>query len=654
VCPLAHAHYPIKEIEKEEDELRRRVVREIADSAPDDPVGKEVREAIATFSAQWAETVARWRKASEIAKQIRFIDALFAWCDEGLAHYDEATKVRSSNTSSWHNNMMWAMEGHVPPESTDGEVCLQVIDMTLKIESLVASFESSFSAEIPGKSKLLARAEQLRKSAIAKHPFLPIHKVLTMAGNLKEHGDRFYLGVLRRFPKARASLMQQWEEHQAQRFERTPWDRESDGSTLVDPYAGLTISDAFDESAAEYHPAAAFDMIPPNDPSLAVRSAKSMKDSKLWTDLHKKLAGKIVFSSTNIDANTPVESKFASAFSAADEIYARAFWPHAISQLPLARAKADGSPVYGPKYLLANHKHYLELAVVLTVNGKVVERTAQPGGVFTWFADRGVSADSEEAYEKQLGQQTDFYAFNQTCRLFVSRRVVADISDDWENASNRFQRLLRNLGAGEHHVKLELVFRLVPGWATHDAFRKRFPPVSTPWSHPLATGELTVTATPEVPISLGNMLPARKTSVAPAKAAEYERLILQLLAGSRGWGKRANMTEHPFYVTLEGDWYCSGTRWFRRGNDVIEEPTEYSIACLALFYRSPATGWKHEEIAGFHLSAVTQSCEGCKPEPPFVHVAVGGNFTFDVDLLPDAVIDKLPRCPEHLRQGLFA
>ena len=71
-----------------------------------------------------------------------------------------------------------------------------------------------------------------------------------------------------------------------------------------------------------------------------------------------------------------------------------------------------------------------------------------------------------------------------------------------------------------------------------------------------------------------------------------ESEITKLVKNSSGWGRRASKTEVPIYVALEGDWYCSGTKYFVKGDRLVEEPTEYSIAFIALFYRSPETGWK--------------------------------------------------------------
>lgn len=150
---------------------------------------------------------------------------------------------------------------------------------------------------------------------------------------------------------------------------------------------------------------------------------------------------------------------------------------------------------------------------------------------------------------------------------------------------------------------------------------------------------------------MGTMFPKRKTGV--SSAASYEKQIKELLCNSGGWGKRSPKTEVPIYVALEGDWYCSGTKWYRSGDCLVEEPTEYSIPFVAFFYRSPQSGWNREEIAVFHLSAVTQCGRGQKPTPPFVGVAVGSSHTFDVDLLNPSELSTFKRCPEELRKGVF-
>jgi len=625
------ARYPIESVHREFDEIPKFVTRPITSDAPDDATGKQIIEDINKFTEQWKETQERWKRAFDITKQVHHVASLLSFCDEGIKKYEELMKTNYTY-ANWNNNAGY-FNSDIPTTSHDYDICLQVIDLSDLAVSYIQKFEAANNgAALPKKQIFLKKAEEFRKKAIQLHPYLLIHKILTMAGNLGE-GRKAYWNALRRFPKARASAMQQYKEHEDRQYERRPWDRkEAKQHAPFDPFDGQvclhihktwiesslspsfhlscscsnnnlnnikTISDAFEEDQ-DYHPAAEYEiLVPYSDPSLAVRQQKSAKDSKLWTDLHKKWAGKIVFSNSPIDSNSPVEKDTKTSFTGNEEIYARGFWPNAIAQIPIAKKKKDGSLVYPPKYLFSTGfagKHILEIGQFVTVDGVRHVRENQPEGVFTWFPDYGVRGD-EKTYESKLGEQTDFYAFHQSCRMPISLKEVDKINDEWQTASNRYQLILSRLPPGEHKVKVDLVYRIVSGHGNMENFVKVFPPFSTPWSSPIASGEFTIN-TSSIPISLGNIFPKRKTSLSPAVAKQYEDLILDFLRKSKGWGSRHPQTEVPFAVAITGDWYPSGTGWFHCGNRLVEEITEYSIAFTALFYRSPETGWSHEEIRG--------------------------------------------------------
>ena len=241
--------------------------------------------------------------------------------------------------------------------------------------------------------------------------------------------------------------------------------------------------------------------------------------------------------------------------------------------------------------------------------------------------------------------------------MSVGHDQIDDASDDWHTAANRLRRLYKSLSAGEHKIELQLCYRVC---TTDDNLlakpgEKVFPLHDSPVSAPIARGTFTVKTPGTPPVTLGNMFQVRKTGVNRVKAPQYEKLIQQWLAQSPGWGKRAAKTEEPIHVVLEGDWYVCSTAWFEiSGGKLRKEPTQYGIPCVAYFYRSPETGWLKEEIAVFHLTALAGETRNPAQEPPFVHVAVGNHYSFDVDLLPDAVLAKLPRrCPENLREGIF-
>jgi len=434
------------------------------------------------------------------------------------------------SVANWDNPAGF-FNSDIPSKSYDFDICLQVIQLADLAVSYVRKFEAANDgASLPKKQQFLAKAEEFRKKAIHLHPHLLIHKILTLAGNVADRRS-VYWNALRRFPKARASATQQAQEAENRRYERRPWDRkEAKQYAPVDPFDGQTISDAFEEDQ-DYHPAAEYEIIVPNDPALGVRQQKSVKDSKLWTDLHKKWAGKIVFSNSPIDANSPSESSTKNSFVGNEEIYARAFWPNAIAQIPIAKKKSDGSVVYPPKYLFSSNgfsgRHLLEIGQFVTIDGVRQVRDVQPDGVFTWFNELGVRGDAK-SYESRLGEQTDFYAFNQSCRMSISRKEVDDISDEWQTSSNRYQLAISRLPPGEHKVKIDLCYRVVSNESNMENFNKAFPPFTTPWSQPIASGEFIIN-TSSIPVSLGNILPKRKTSLSPTVAKQYEDLILDLL-----------------------------------------------------------------------------------------------------------------------------
>lgn len=647
---------PSDTIRRELDDINKQSTRYISQDAPEDPVGKQILEEVVTFTKHWTETQERWKRAVEIHQQMHAIAKLLGFASESIKHYEGLMKT-TYTVASW-NNSVGMFDSSIPMKSNDYDCCLQAITATESAVSLVERFEASNNGvAIPKKNIFLTRAKEFKKKAIDLHPYLCIHQLLNTAGNM---GARIpvYWEALRRFPKARATAIKQHDEIVAQRYERRPWDRkteEGNWHSIVDPYEGQTISDAFEETI-DYHPAAEYEIIRPNDPSLPVRQQKSVKDSKLWTDLHKKWAGKIVFSNSPIDANSPNEGDTKSTFAGNEEIYARAFWPHAIAQIAVAKKKSDGSPVYPFKYLFNrngfNDKHILEIAQIVTIDGVRQQREAQPEGAFTWFSDIGQRGD-EKSYEAKIGQTTDFYAFNQSCSVLISRKEVKDPATDWQTASNRYQLVLSHLPPGEHKVKIDIVYRLVSTHNNESQFVKVFPPFTTPWSHPIASGEFTIN-TSSIPITLGSIFPKRQTTLAANVAKEYEGLIIKLLQNNSGWGARASKTEVPFHVVLTGDWFPSATGWFKCGNTLVEETTQWGINFTALFYRSPTTGWNHEEVRGFYLSAYTNQVRGQKAEPPFVQIGVGGNFGFDVDLLPpDVIATAFKRCPENLRSGIF-
>lgn len=647
-------------LENDINNLEKMVVRPLSkEGIAEIPLAKEALESIAAFNKGWNECKERWAHAADLLKSMRQIDAIFEWADKVLEHFDDC--MSSSNSSVGSFNVMTAASSFsgggagVPHKLEAHTACLEVMKALDDIERRGKRIEEKFGGW-PGRPAVEAAITAMRKKCIHDHPRHVVRRMLNCASNMVG-GRSAYWQALRRFPKAREAAMKLWELKCENMFLRRHHDRRDFDDkewVLEDPFKGQEIADAFEETA-QVDLREGYEWITPADPSLAVRPAKSMKDSKLWSDVHKKYAGKIVFSKAPIDPTESKDSSFTTAFSGSDNIFGRAYWPHAISQLPLAKNKETGEPEYGPRFMLNRNcwQHWLELLQVVTIDGQEIKRDDQPHGTFSFFKTRGArNVKDEKQYESKLGTQVDFYAFTQSMRLHVSRPAVDDTDDDWECASNRILFHLSQLPAGKHTVKIDLCFRYCSGNDNYPAkLEPAFPMRSTELSHPIASGEFEID-TAKNPVKMGAMFPKRKTGVGSV-AASYEKQIKELLCSSSGWGRRSPKTEVPIYVALEGDWYCSGTKWYRSGDCLVEEPTEYSIPFVAFFYRSPQHGWNREEIAVFHLSAVTQSGRGQKPSPPFVGIAVGNSHTFDVDLLNPAELSTFTRSPPELRAGVF-
>eukprot|EP01094_Clydonella_sp_ATCC50884_P028149 TRINITY_DN8358_c0_g1_i1.p1 TRINITY_DN8358_c0_g1~~TRINITY_DN8358_c0_g1_i1.p1 ORF type:complete len:1011 (-),score=162.52 TRINITY_DN8358_c0_g1_i1:103-2766(-) len=655
------ARYPIEGIERLQVDMRKFVTDPLQKlgAAEEDEDAKKAVQAVNTFNSEWKETVERWKTAFGICEKMRTNDDLFHWIAKALEEFKGAMATSSGSGWTFHvatKTSTW--DRTTPLQVTDASACLEILSLLDRIERNVDQLKADHGA-YPGEEQVRERVSSVRSFCTLNHPKHCIFMLLNLAGNcLGARG--VYWKALRRFPKARSTVLDLWELKTQCMFERRWHDKDKDFSDweLVDPFRDLTLTNAFDETNAVYDERTLYDWIRPNSPDAECRVARSMKDSKLWSSLHSDHAGKIAFSTAPIENTCTSTSDFSNEFKGSDSIYARAYWPKAISQIALAKNKETGELVFGPQYLTSSshgHRHlvWLEIVQMVKIDGEAITRPDQPEGMFSWFSDNGVQFKSEKEYEAKLGTVTDFYAFNQSCRFPVSQKKVPDISDEWERASNRYQFALHSLPAGKHTVSVDLCFRVCSSMDNYPGSRKPvFPMVSTAISHPLASGEFVID-TAAAPVTIASLYPKRRTSLSSSTAQEYEHKIMALLQSSCGWGKRSHKTEVPLYVALEGDWYCSGTNWYLCGDVMKEEPTEYSIAFIALFYRSPQSGWNREEIAAFHLSAVTQCGRGMKPSPPFAGFAVGSSFTFDVDLLPPAALAKFQRCPEHLRKGVF-
>ena len=400
------------------------------------------------------------------------------------------------------------------------------------------------------------------------------------------------------------------------------------------------------------------------------KHADQSQSSTTWNATCKQHAGKIVFSKEPIEPAVSSDAKFASTFTPQDQIFGRAFWPRALRNYALAVDKKDGKPLYGPEFLYSGSQHTVELLLFVTVDGKPVHRTDQLAGEFSWFRVQLPSAPGS-GQQYRPGSETDFYAYTQTCRLHVSLNEIETPSDEWMNVANRFRRLFKSLcnssSPSIHTVQVDLCFRIEPNenFMRKKPSETKFPLHRTPVSAPIATGQFTLNC-PADPssVALAPMFPPRSPNctLPRAVALDYEQKIRQWLTDAHGWGKGAKAIERTIVVVLDSDWYVCNTDHFEVSVSAshhsvkvkyVKEPVQYGLECRAYFYRSPDDNWGKEQIACFSLCAMGARSRNPEALPPFTGVAVGGNYTFDADLLPDEVLSQLKRCRPELRDGLF-
>jgi len=235
---IGTARYPIESVQRELDDFPKYVTRPIESDAPDDSTGKQIIDDINQFISQWKETQDRWKRAFDITKKVHQVAGLLAFCADGISKYESLMKDGDYSIANWDVSAGY-LNPEYPTKSHDYDICLQVIDMSERVLSYVERFErDNNGVAIPKKQTFVSKAEEFKTKAIRLHPYCCIHKILTLAGNVIE-GRKLYWNALRRFPKARASAMQQAREAEDRNYERRPWDRkEAQLTAPVDPFAG--------------------------------------------------------------------------------------------------------------------------------------------------------------------------------------------------------------------------------------------------------------------------------------------------------------------------------------------------------------------------------------------------------------------------------
>jgi hypothetical protein len=261
---------------------------------------------------------------------------------------------------------------------------------------------------------------------------------------------------------------------------------------------------------------------------------------------------------------------------------------------------------------------------------------------------------SKWAAYKPTEADTDFYAYTQTCR-FGLLTPYGD-SQGWKASQlASAKKALSSLPPGDHQVKVELKYQIVPHQNNLDRpVHQQIQPITPlPISEPIASGSFKYTALADgekICFEKGlTWLPVRKSPLPTEECAEIEKSTLNLLKSLGDWGKRSMKCEEPIFAQCTGDFY-TGDTWIERiGTSIIEHPSQYVVDVDVLFYRNPETGWDKESIALFHLGACTPKSKNPTKSTNFVGVSVGSNDSgYVYNDLPEFVKKTIKRCSENM------
>jgi len=656
---------------------------------PEDPTTIKLKENAEEYEKRWTETYKRWETLMKLGAEVRSVlqtkDFIQKCVDEGKGCYGVNSNPNALNLT--HKGLIMGeiqgLEhlGGFAPKLHDYDVFLFAIDKVESTRQQIDRIAGKNNGVFPRRKKIEKELDDLYKEARTIHPLHCIRTYIFMAGN-KNKCRELYVNALARFPLARAALKQRMLERKTEFYTRREHELancDHDKWRVNDLYENSAPKNRFEDETVEEYELPYHVIVPGGSGKIvtnAVRNNWEVNDdeagetalpfsnrsdqtsNRVYNDIRKQYAGKIVFSKESINALVESSSGFCDEFDGNDEIFGRAFWPRSLSNYALGIDKKTKEPLYGPVNMFGG-EHYMEFMLDVSVDGKKVARPGQPGEMFAYFRSNGPNGD-EKNYRQ--GSQVDFWSFNQTCRLHLGLNAI-DATDDWMTAANRLRRVYKGLSAGKHEIEVKLRFRVC---TTDDNLERKkpgkeiFPLHNTPISNPIAVGKFTVNIADPSKIKLGKMYAplSDQCTLSRPLIAKNEQHIKRFLEASGGWGKRASKTEEPTHVVLQGVWYVCSTAYFevtisRDEIKLRKEPTQYAIPCKAYFYRSPETGWERETMVEFDLSGLAPETRNPQMGPPVVGVAVGGNGEFDVDLLPDEDIEKgvKKRCKEDWRQG---
>lgn len=268
-------------------------------------------------------------------------------------------------------------------------------------------------------------------------------------------------------------------------------------------------------------------------------------------------AGKIVFSSQNISPYVEkCQSILRTKFGISDFIKARAVWPRALANYPIAK-NTDGTPVYTVEGIMDRTKFkpppHLYMSLQVKIDGKLVFPKYQ-------FQD-------SIAYWKG-GEE--LFNYDQSC-TFDLLGDMSNFSSELGLVSRLLTGYLLRAGPGTHKVDVALFYNLFDGDAHPDYARKDSPNnIDTLPSHPLAEGSF------EVDVPVGAKFPDDfGPTVAEAKP----------FAALKRW-------QNAIWAREEGDWelmYAAKEEIrvipFTNEIQVIKTPAKYGKTYSCVYYK---------------------------------------------------------------------
>jgi hypothetical protein len=409
----------------------------------------------------------------------------------------------------------------------------------------------------------------------------------------------------------------------------------------------------------------------------------------LWDIFRERYCDQIVFSDREIPKTPPTTSQLRNEFILGENIYGRAYWPHALHNYALGkemkskRKRKDYDLIYGPTFRTV---HSLFLFLYMKIDGVYQVGEGEINEQYqSWsYANFGSSGAMQSCHDYGSGK-TDFWAFDQTIKLHIFKFDVSSNADSWEISAQNFVKLCLQLQMGRNYeVEFEVRFML-----KNPSTNMQLDPLfDTKLSEPISAGKFML----KVPNldSSGSSTPRHQPPQTPRGRA---RMGLT----SENWISRLNNDE-----TMLCDKCCHGlesivhkhlvNKWATEVYDKPQVPIhlcitaprtvfkrgEYGIPVRVHVYRDPRHGWNCESVVQLQCSVVLKLGEKFRrkmsvqqtsfdEKPKWVCdycindecediasenlQAIIINETRDVNIskVPDHIWKKLDRCPEALR-----